>query len=190
MRALRVLRCLLLVLSLWVGAVPGVAADTIGGDFTLTDHNGESFQLEQLRGRVVLMFFGYTYCPDICPTELANLSAVLNALQDAENRVQGVFVTVDPERDTPQLLKSYVGYFNRHLIGLTGSPDQIDSVARQYRVKYKKNPHPGGAYSMDHSANLYLIDSRGKLAAVVPYGLPPEHVLGVVRQLLSEDAGN
>jgi protein SCO1/2 len=156
----------------------------IGGDFSLTDQYGQPFPLRELRGKVVLMLFGYTSCPDICPTELSNLAAVLNELEGAAEQVQGVFVTVDPERDRPEVLKDYVGYFSSDLIGLTGSLDQIAAVAGQYRVKYRKHPRPGGGYSMDHSADLYVIDRSGQLFAVVPYGLPPEHVLGVVQRLL------
>jgi cytochrome oxidase Cu insertion factor (SCO1/SenC/PrrC family) len=181
----RVIFSLLLILPIWFGSCPAWAEDGIGGDFSLTDQAGQPFRLAQLRGKVVLLFFGYTFCPDICPTELANLSAVLNELPHAGDQVQGVFVTVDPERDTPRVLADYVGYFSRHLIGLTGSPDQIAQVAEKYRVKYRKNPRPGGAYSVDHSVNLYVIDRAGELATVIPYGLPPEHVLEVVRRLLS-----
>ena len=186
MVSLRVALGLLLTAAIWCSHGLVRADETIGGDFSLTDQDGRLFQLQQFRGKVVLVFFGYTFCPDICPTEMANLSAVLHELKDAPERAQGVFVTVDPERDTPQVLKHYVSYFNEHLIGLTGSPDQIDRVARQYRVKYRKNRRPGGAYSMDHSANLYVIDPTGRLATMVPYGLPPEHVLGIVRRLLAE----
>ncbi|MCP3868403.1 MAG: SCO family protein [Gammaproteobacteria bacterium] len=157
----------------------------MSGNFALTDQDGQRFQLDQLKGKVVLLFFGYTFCPDICPTELTNLSRVLDTL-DGES-VQGVFVTVDPDRDTPEVLKDYTDYFNRRLIGLTGSPAQIDRVTQKYRVKFRKLPVPGGSYSMNHPSNLYLIDRTGKLSTIVPYGLPPEHVVDVVRHLLAEN---
>lgn len=157
----------------------------VGGDFALTDHFGQRFELNQLRGRLVLLFFGYTFCPDICPTELSNLSAVLDGLGEDAEKVQGVFVSLDPERDTPEVLKDYTGYFNPDLLGLTGSPGEVAQVASQYRVKYQRNERADGRYSLDHSANLYVIDPQGRLAAVVPYGLPPEHVLQLVRDLLA-----
>ncbi|MCW8906011.1 MAG: SCO family protein [Sedimenticola sp.] len=153
-------------------------------DFTLTDHHGNLFQLEQLRGKLVLLSFGYTYCPDICPTELAALSRVLNALGDKAQQVQGVFISLDPQRDTPGVLKNYLAYFHEDLIGLTGSGEAIRKVARQYQVRYRKHEQPDGSYSMDHSANLYIVDRQGRLSTVVPYGLPPEHVLRVVNAML------
>ena len=171
----------LLTLILFV-ACTVVAAP--GGDFSLTDHNGESFRLQQLRGKLVLLFFGYTHCPDICPTELANLAAVMNTLGDRAAEVQGVFVSLDPERDTPALLRDYTRYFSDNLIGLTGSQEEIAAVARQYRVKYNKHWKENGGYSLDHSVNLYVIDRNGLLSTIVPYGLPPEHVLMLIRRLL------
>ncbi len=184
----RVVFSLLLVVSVWAGAGQALEEPAIGGDFSLTNQHGHPFQLQQLRGKVVLMLFGYTFCPDICPTELASLAAVLKQLEGAAEQVQGVFVTIDPARDTPEVLKDYVGYFGKDLIGLSGSLDEVERVAGQYRVKYRKQPRPGGAYSMDHSADLYVIDRSGQLFAVVPYGLPPEHVLGVVQRLLESDS--
>jgi protein SCO1/2 len=182
------LRQLLLFLLL-AGLVPIASAqppgDEIGGDFTLIDHHGETFQLSQLRGKLVLLFFGYTFCPDICPSELSNLAAVLDGLGDQTEAVQGLFVSLDPQRDSPQVLRDYTGYFNPNLVGLTGEGESVDRVARQYRVKYQRHERPDGRYSLDHSANLYIIDRQGRLAAVVPYGLPPEHVLQLVRDMLS-----
>ena len=164
-------------------------AEEIGGEFTLTDHNNNSFQLSQLKGKLVLLFFGYTYCPDICPTELANLAKVFNELKARTSQVQGLFVTLDPQRDTPEVLSDYVGYFSKGLLGLTGSENEIAQVARQYRVKYKRHDKKGGDYSIDHSANLYVIDSNGALAVVVPYGMPPEHLLNLILGLLAEEYG-
>jgi cytochrome oxidase Cu insertion factor (SCO1/SenC/PrrC family) len=177
-----------LLSTLLLATLVGARAEPIGGDFTLIDHNGEAFHLSQLRGKVVLLFFGYTYCPDVCPTELAGIAAVVNALEAAADDVQGLFVSIDPERDRPQVLKEYVHYFSRRLIGLTGAPEQIESVAGQYRVKFKKVPRADGHYTMDHSAQLYLIDRQGRLSAVVPYGLPPEHVLDLVQNLLHSES--
>ncbi|MCW8905165.1 MULTISPECIES: SCO family protein [Sedimenticola] len=180
---------LLIVLSLLSSLFTTIQASTssIGGDFTLINHEGKTFHLQQLRGKVVLLFFGYTYCPDICPTELAGVSRVLDGLGTDADRVQGVFVSLDPERDTPRVLKDYLGYFNQQLIGLTGSDDAIRQVAIRYQVRYQKHSLSNGSYSLDHSANLYIIDQDGQLFSVVPYGLPPEHVQRVVRSLLDNN---
>jgi len=134
-----------------------------------------------------LLFFGYTSCPDICPTVLANLSILLKQLGDDADKVQGIFITIDPERDTPLVLKQYIGYFNKNLIGLTGSQHDIDRVVAKFRVKYQKQASAGGHYTMDHTASLYMIDKTGELSTVVPYGLPAEHLLRVVQQLLQND---
>lgn len=178
---LLLLFCTLSVTVTWANT------EELGGDFSLTDHNNNPFELRQFQGKLVLLFFGYTYCPDICPTELANLAAVLNGLDGQAERVQGLFVTLDPTRDTPEVLHNYVRYFDERLIGLTGSEAEVAQVASQYRVNYRRHAKADGSYSIDHSANLYLIDSQGVLSAVVPYGLPPTHVLDMVRGLLNED---
>jgi len=162
----------------------GSGASQLGGDFTLTDQHGERFQLDQLRGKVVLLFFGYTYCPDICPTELASIAAVFDALEERALQVQGLFVTVDPERDTPEVLNNYVRYFHEDLIGLTGTAAEIERVALQHRVRYSKHELDDGNYTIDHSAQLYVIDREGTLTSAVPYGLVAEHVLNVVDDLL------
>lgn len=180
----------LLLALLWLSfglplSAPATASG-IGGDFSLTDHQGQTFSLQQLRGKVVLLFFGYTFCPDICPTELAGLARVLDGLGADADRVEGVFISLDPERDSPRVLKDYLGYFNRRLIGLTGSAEDIRAVATRYRVRYQKHPLPNGGYSLDHAANLYIIDQGGELFSIVPYGLPPAHVLRVVRSLLEK----
>jgi protein SCO1/2 len=156
----------------------------LGGDFVLVDQDGQPFALQQLRGKVVLLFFGYTYCPDICPTELSNIASVLSAPDLEPDAVQGLFITLDAARDKPDVLKSYIEFFNSDLIGLGGSQTAIDRVAAMYGVKFQRQVTDDQRYSIDHSANLYIIDRDGRLAAVVPYGLPPEHVLGVVKDLL------
>jgi cytochrome oxidase Cu insertion factor (SCO1/SenC/PrrC family) len=161
--------------------------DKIGGDFQLKDHRDQPFELNQLEGKLVMLFFGYTYCPDICPTELASLAAVFDALGDQAERVQGLFVSLDPARDTPEVLANYVSYFHPAVMGLTGSQAEIERVAQQYRVSYQRHERADGSYSLDHSANLYLINAQGELAAVVPYGLPPEHVFEMVRGILAEE---
>ncbi len=177
----RVYVCLL-VLSLFIAAVHAAG---VGGDFSLTDQHGQPFQLQQLRGKVVLLFFGYTSCPDVCPTELAGISKVLKSLKADIAKVQGLFVSVDPERDSPEILAEYVRYFDASLIGLTGSQSDIETVTKQYQVSYGKHPTPGGGYSMDHTANLYVIGANGKLFAIIPYGFPPEHVVDMLKEMLA-----
>ncbi|MEW8030398.1 MAG: SCO family protein [Candidatus Thiodiazotropha sp.] len=178
---------LLMIFSALSVALTWADTEELGGEFSLTDHNNNPFELRQLQGKLVLLSFGYTYCPDICPTELANLAAVLNELDDQAGRVQGLFVSLDPGRDTPEVLYDYVRYFNERLVGLTGSEADVAKVARQYRVNYQRHEREDGGYSIDHSANLYLIDGKGKLTAVVPYGMPPKHILDLVRGLMAED---
>lgn len=158
--------------------------DSIGGDFSLTDHDGQPFQLQQMQGKVVLLFFGYTYCPDVCPAGLANVAAVFRDLREKSDQVQGLFITVDPERDNPKILKEYVKYFSNNLTGLTGTIEDIRKVAKQYRADFKKRAYKSDNYTMDHSASLYVIDQQGQLSTVVPYGLPAEHILNVVRHML------
>ncbi len=179
---LRIWLCFLMVLPAFLNLVR--AAD-VGGDFSLVDQEGRSFLLQQLRGKVVLLFFGYTSCPDVCPTELAGISRVLKLLKQDAGRIQAVFVSVDPERDKPQVLKEYVRYFDKSILGLTGSAPAIEKVARQYQVSYGKHADPDGGYSMDHTANLYVIDANGKLFAIIPYGFPPEHVADMVKEMLA-----
>ncbi|WP_299880524.1 SCO family protein [uncultured Cocleimonas sp.] len=155
----------------------------VGGDFTLTDHNGKKFELQQLRGKLVLIFFGYTFCPDICPTELSSLAKVLRSLGDDAEKVSALFISVDPERDTPDKLKNYVPFFSPNLIGLTGSESEISAVADAYRVQTKIHSKKKDSeyYLVDHSANLYVLGADGKMLNIIPFGLPTEHILQVVK---------
>ncbi len=159
-------------------------SNKVGGDFMLTDHNGQAFNLKQLRGKVVLLFFGYTTCPDICPRELTDLAMVFKSLNDKVDKVQGLFITVDPERDTQEILKDYVSYFSKNIIGLSGKQAEIDRVTQQYSTTYRLNKKEGENYSVDHSANLYVINKKGQIHAVVPYGFPLQHVQRMVDSLI------
>ena len=155
----------------------------IGGDFTLTDHNNKQFRLEQLRGKLVIAFFGYTYCPDICPTELATMAKILKQLGKDSDKVSALFISVDPERDTPEKLKKYVPFFSPHLIGLTGTKKEVVEVTKAYRVQSKIHSKKENSdyYLVDHSANLYVINAQGKLIHLIPFGLPSEHILQVLK---------
>ena len=160
----------------------------VGGDFTLTDHHGNPFHLKQLRGKLTLIFFGYTHCPDVCPTELASLGRILKQLppEDAD-KIQGLFITVDPERDTAKVLSQFVPYFHADLIGLTGTTTAIKSVMQAYRVhtSIDKTKRKDKHYFVDHSANLYIVDDTGTLAQIVPFGFPENHILDIVKTRLA-----
>ncbi len=157
----------------------------IGGDFTLTDHEGRDFSLRDLEGKAVLLSFGYTYCPDVCPLTLSVSAWVVDALAELDMDVVPVFVSLDPKRDTPDVLARYVKHFHPRMIGLTGSPEQLALVAERYSARFEINGDGwGDRYTLDHTSNLYVLDTRGELAAIVPYGLPAEHVAERVKRLL------
>ena len=162
------------------------AAEPAGGDFTLRGSMGD-VSLKDYRGQVVMLYFGYTWCPDICPTNLALFSRVLNELTaDELARVQPIFVSVDPRRDTPQRLREYSAYFHEKLIGITGSDREVAEVAARYGVAYRAvNPDTDSNYAVDHSADTYLIDPQGRLAQRLPHGSSAETLLRAVRGLLS-----
>lgn len=142
------------------------AAVEIGGPFALTDQNGHAMTDKDLHGRWTLLYFGYTFCPDVCPTTLALMQNTMRKLGAKADRITPVFITVDPERDTPSALKTYLESFGPRFVGLTGKPDAIAKVARAYRVYYAKHPLEGGGYSVDHSSVIYLLDPSGKFVKV------------------------
>jgi protein SCO1/2 len=141
----------------------------IGGPFTLTDQNGRSVTDQDLKGKPFLVFFGFTHCPDVCPTTLFEVSEILRTLGPDADRVGALFITVDPERDTPDVMKDYLSSFDPHLSGLTGDPAAIAAVAKAYRVYFKKVPLEQGGYTMDHTAIVYLMDKNGRF--VSPFSL-------------------
>ena len=151
------------------------STDITGADFgkafALTDHNGKPRTLEDFRGQVVVMFFGFTHCPDVCPTTLAELAVAVKKLGPSGEKVQVLLVTVDPERDTAELLAKYVTAFNPKFLGLRGSADETARVAKEFKVIYQKvaGPRPDN-YSMDHSAGSYIFDRQGRLRLYVGYG--------------------
>jgi protein SCO1/2 len=143
----------------------GAATSAIGGPFHLIDQNGKAFSNEDMKGKPYLVFFGYTHCPDICPTTLFELSQLFRNLGPDANRVGALFITVDPERDTRAVLKDYMASFDPHLRGLTGDRKAIDQAIKDYRVYAKKVPLEGGDYAMDHTALVYLMDKDGHFVA-------------------------
>jgi len=135
----------------------------VGGPFQLIDQNGNPRSLADFRGKYVLIYFGYSFCPDVCPTTLGVMQEALDRMGTDANRIVPVFVTVDPERDTPAVLKTYMAAFGPRFVGLTGSAGQIAAVEKEYRVYAKKQPLPGGGYGMDHSSVIYLMGPDGRL---------------------------
>ena len=160
-----------LLLMLWAfGGLRHVAAPAaIGGPFQLTDQSGQTVTEKNLVGRPSLIFFGFTHCPDVCPTELFELSEVLRAMGKDADRVNAYFVSVDPERDTAAAMKDYLSSFDPHLKGLTGDPAAVAKIIGEYRVYAKKVPLKDGDYTMDHTALVYLMDRDGKFVA--PFNL-------------------
>jgi protein SCO1/2 len=156
-----------------------------GGDFSLQGPQG-SVGLEDFRGKIVLLYFGYTWCPDICPTTLAVFSAVLNEMEEAErSKVQPIFISVDPARDTIKRLEEYSQYFHEKMIGVTGEPEVVEEVAALYGVAFRAvAPDESGNYAVDHSADSYLIDQRGQLVKRLPHGISGESLLAEIRTLL------
>lgn len=162
-----------------------VTGATFGRDFRLSDHNGKPRQLSDFRGKAVVLFFGFTHCPDVCPTTLAELAAARRSLGPDGERVQVLLVTVDPQRDTPQLLSRYVTAFHPSFLGLTGSPQQIAEVAKEFKVIYQKvEGRLPADYSMDHSAGSYIFDPQGRLRLYVSYGQGAEVFAHDLRRLL------
>ena len=143
----------------------GSAVAGVGGPFHLEDQNGKPVTDQDMKGRPFLVFFGFTHCPDICPTTLFDISQVLSKLGPDANRAGALFITVDPERDTPAVLKDYLSNFDPHLRGLTGDQASIDAAIKAYRVYAKKVPLDGGDYTMDHTAIVYLMDKDGQFVA-------------------------
>lgn len=175
-----------LLIVFWaMGGVSKVAQPaSIGGPFQLTDQNGKAVTDKNLKGKPTLIFFGYTHCPDVCPTSLFEISEVLRALGKDADKVNAVFISVDPERDTPAAMKDYLSSFDPHLEGLSGDPAETAKVITSYRVYAKKVPTKDGDYTMDHTALIYLMDRYGRF--VSPFNLkrtPEEAAVDLKRYL-------
>jgi protein SCO1 len=151
------------------GSVPVPQASAVGGPFKLIDQNGRTVTEQDMKGKPFLVFFGFTHCPDVCPTTLFDISEVLRKLGPDADRAVALFVTVDPERDTPEVMKRYLSSFDPHLRGLTGEEAAVAGVIKAYRAYAKKVPNPDGSYSMDHTALVYLMDKEGRFVA--PFNL-------------------
>ena len=168
------------------------AVDITGAEyarqFSLKDFDGRPRNLAEFKGKVVFVFFGFTQCPDVCPTTLAELAEVRRRLGPDGQRVQGVFISVDPARDTPQVLKGYLQAMDPSFVGLTGTPEQIEAVAREFKVFYQKVPTSAGNYTLDHTAGAYVFDPEGHVRLFVRYGMGVDKVTADLKQLLSQGA--
>lgn len=168
-----------------------VTQDAFGGPFSLMDHHGNSVTEKTYAGQYKLMYFGFTFCPAICPTELSKITASLNALGEDAKRIQPIFVTVDPERDTVQKMKSYVELFHPSLVGLTGTQDQISSMLKSYKIFAAKVDDPNlTEYTMDHSSFIYLIAPDGRLLHIFKIGDTADAMTTTIRAWLEKDSKN
>lgn len=154
-------------------------------DFALTDHNGQARSVKDFAGKVVVVFFGYTQCPDVCPTSMAELVEVKKLLGKDGDRVQGLFVTVDPLRDTPEVLKAYMGNFDPTFLALYTSPENLEKISKDFKVYYKKvDGKTPTSYTMDHSAGSYVYDAQGKLRLYTRYGTGAAPLAADIKLLL------
>src|SRR5215475_5623038 len=175
-----------LLVMLWaLGGVRGITAPAaIGGPFQLTDQSGQTVTEKDLQGRPTLIFFGFTHCPDVCPTSLFEMSEVLRAMGKDADRVNAYFITVDPERDNAASMKDYLSSFDPHLKGLTGDPAAVAKVTTEYRVYFKKVPLKDGDYTMDHTALIYLMDRDGKFVSPFNLNRSPQEAAADLRRYL------
>ena len=191
-RILLVLAAFLSGLVLFLGVIfvlgpggPGTpAASAIGGPFQLVDQDGKAVSDRDLKGKPYLVFFGFTHCPDVCPTTLFEVSEVLRALGADADRAAALFITVDPERDTPSKMKDYLSSFDAHLRGLTGDAASIAAVEKTFRVYAKKVTTGNGEYTMDHTALVYLMDKQGRFVAPFSLKRRPEDAAAELRKYL------
>ena len=159
----------------------------VGGPFTLFDQTGKKRSLAEFKGKVVLIYFGYMFCPDICPIDLSNLAGLLKRLGKDSAQVQIIFITLDPARDTPELMGKYVQHFDKRILGLRGTEQQTKQVATQYKTFYEKVSLNGNQYVIDHTAFIYILNRAGKYLAFFPPGTSPERMEVMVREALAHD---
>ena len=164
---------------------PIVAIASIGGPFTLTDQNGNTVTEADLQGHPTAIFFGYTFCPDVCPTTLFEMSTYLEQLGPDGDRLKVYFVSVDPERDTQEVLSEYLQAFDPRITGLTGTREQVDEILEEYRVFSRKvESETGGPYLMDHTATVYLLDENGNFTSTLAYQEPEDTAMKKLRNLI------
>ena len=169
------------------------AIDLTGADyargFQLTDHNGQARSLNDFKGKLVVVFFGYTQCPDVCPTSMAELAEVKASLGADAGKLQGIFITVDPERDTPEVLKAYMGNFDPSFLALRPTPEQLAALAKDFKIYYKRvDGKTPTSYTMDHSAGSYVYDTQGQLRLYARYGSGAQALSTDLKTLLKQAA--
>jgi len=178
--------------ALWMGlalrAQVQSGATKIGGPFTLVDDTGAQVSEADLKGKSTVMYFGYTFCPEVCPTTLTDLVQWMQMIGRDADRLNYVFVTVDPERDTPKVMHDYVSAFDPRIRGLTGTSEQIAKVTKEYGVYYKRIPTSDGGYVMDHSAVLYMMDPNVRLVGVIPYQEDTAKAVAKLKKLAAQSA--
>jgi protein SCO1 len=178
--------------ALWMGlalrAQVQSGATKIGGPFTLVDDTGAQVTEADLKGKPTVMYFGYTFCPEVCPTTLTDLVQWMQMIGRDVDRLNYVFVTVDPERDTPKVMHDYVSAFDPRIRGLTGTSEQIAKVTKEYGVYYKRIPTSDGGYVMDHSAILYMMDPNGRFVGVIPYQEDTAKAVAKLKKLAAQSA--
>ncbi|MBB4303907.1 protein SCO1/2 [Rhodobium orientis] len=162
----------------------GTPVTEIGGPFTLTDTNGNKVSNTDFAGKPRAMFFGFTYCPDVCPTTMSEIDGWMDALGPDADKIAFIYVTVDPERDTPEKLKEFISAFDTRIIGLTGTPEELDPVLDEFRVYRKKIPLDDGDYTMDHTASVYLMDGKGRFVGAITYQAEKDKALAKLRKLI------
>lgn len=159
----------------------------IGGEFELTSQFNQPYSSTDAHGKVVMLFFGFTHCPDVCPNTLSTVQTVLGQLGGKAEQVQPIFITVDPQRDRPEILESYLQYFGNNYIGLTGTSEEVDKVVKQYQGFYSyEGDVADGQYSVDHTSNLYILNTLGQVTNIIPYGLPPQAITKAINKILDE----
>jgi protein SCO1/2 len=163
------------------------AAGSFGAAFTLTDDRGESITEKALSGHPSLVYFGYTHCPDVCPTTLYDMAGWFKTLGPQADGLKAYFFTVDPERDTPEIMHSYTGNFTDRIIGITGDPGEMQKAIKGWRIYAKKVPSPDGGYTMDHTASVLLVDADGNLRGTIAYQENTDVALQKIRNLLQQD---
>jgi len=174
-----------LLFLVWVGpqTQPLSAGEPLGGPFQLVDQNGAPVSEAILREQPTALFFGFTSCPDVCPTTLMEMTAWREALGEEADDLRLVFVTVDPERDTPEMLKDYLAAFSPAIVGITGEPGKVRAMLDSYHVYWRKVPQEGGGYTMDHTASVFLLDDGGRLAGTISHGEDRETALAKLGRL-------
>jgi len=163
-----------------------ITGSGLGSDLAMVDQTGKLRTLADYRGKVVIAFFGFTHCPDVCPTAMAHLAQTLSLLGDQAKQVQVIMISVDPERDTPEIMGHYVTAFDPSFVGLTGTPDQLKETARSFKAYYAKVKDDQGGYSMDHSASFYLFDPKGDIRVLARPDMPAKDLAEDIKALLPQ----